>query len=128
MTRKQGVLNPALAAGLARLGHGHLVVVADYGLPLPREADVVDLTLVHGVPRFTQVLDALLAEIAVEGSLAAAESSGTDVETWLRERGLTPDLLPHDDLKALLPQARLVVRTGEATPYANVVLRCGVPF
>lgn len=128
MTRKQGVLNPDLAAGLARLGHGHLVVVADYGLPLPREADVVDLTLVHGVPRFTQVLDALLAEIAVEGSVAAAESSGTDVETWLRERGLTPDLVPHDDLKALLPQARLIVRSGEATPYANVVLRCGVPF
>ncbi|MBR9858911.1 MAG: D-ribose pyranase, partial [Gammaproteobacteria bacterium] len=24
--------------------------------------------------------------------------------------------------------ARAVVRTGECTPYANIILRCGVPF
>lgn len=128
MTKKNGILNPALAAGLARLGHGHLVVIADYGLPLPREADVVDLSLVHGIPRFTDVLDAVLAEIAVESSVTAAESAGTPVAAWLDERGLAPELVPHEELKALLSHARLVVRTGEATSYANILLRCGVPF
>ncbi|NOV95477.1 D-ribose pyranase [Isoptericola halotolerans] len=126
--RRTGVLNPALAEGLARLGHGHLVVVADCGLPLPPSAPVVDLAVVHGVPRFTQVLDAVLEEIVVEGSVAATESSGTLVSTWLDERGLAPELVPHDELKELLTSAALVVRTGEATSYANVVLRCGVPF
>jgi D-ribose pyranase len=38
------------------------------------------------------------------------------------------DLVPHEALKAMVRDARLVVRTGEASPYANVVLRCGVPF
>ncbi|NEE54639.1 D-ribose pyranase, partial [Streptomyces sp. SID8455] len=38
------------------------------------------------------------------------------------------DLVPHDDLKARTAKARLVVRTGEARPYANVLLRCGVFF
>ena len=29
---------------------------------------------------------------------------------------------------AVLPRAAFAIRTGEQTPYANVVLRCGVPF
>lgn len=126
--RRGGILHPELAAGLARLGHGHLVAVVDCGTPLPRGAQVVDLALVAGVPTFTQVLDALLAEIVVEGSVAAAESAGSVVAGWLTERGLVPEVVGHDELKALLPEAALVVRTGEATSWANVLLRCGVPF
>ncbi len=128
MTKRRGILHPALSAAIARLGHGDLVVVADCGLPLPRDVPVVDLALVHGVPRFTQVLDAVLAEIVVEACSAATEAEGTVVAAWLRERGLEPGLVPHEDLKAVLPEAVLVVRTGEATPYANAVLRCGVSF
>lgn len=36
--------------------------------------------------------------------------------------------MSHEELKARTARARLVVRTGEATPYANVSLRCGVFF
>jgi len=128
MTKKRGILNPTLAGALGKLGHGHMVVIADYGLPLPREAEIVDLTLVHGIPSFSQVLDALLGEIAVEGVVAATEITGTEVEQWLTERALRPDLVSHEEFKELLPKARLIVRSGEATPYANVMLRCGVPF
>ncbi|RMI12705.1 hypothetical protein EBM89_07545 [Cellulomonas triticagri] len=32
--RRSGVLDPALAARLARLGHGHLVLVVDCGTPV----------------------------------------------------------------------------------------------
>lgn len=126
--RRGGVLHADLAAGLARLGHGHLVLVVDCGTPVPPGARLVDLAVTPGVPGFTQVLDVVLAELVVEGSVAAAESAGTPVADWLAVRGLTPDLVPHEDLKALLPGAALVVRTGEATRWANVALRCGVPF
>lgn len=37
-------------------------------------------------------------------------------------------LVTHEKLKELSAGARLVVRTGEARPYANVLLRCGVFF
>lgn len=126
--RRTGVLNSDLAAGLARLGHGHLVAVVDCGTPLQRDARVVDLALVAGIPQFSQVLDAVLAEIVVEGSVAAQESAGTVVADWFAERGLSPELVSHEEFKSRLPDVTLVVRTGEATPWANVLLRCGVAF
>lgn len=36
--------------------------------------------------------------------------------------------IPHEELKRMVAGAKLVVRTGEASPYSNVILRCGVPF
>lgn len=125
--RRGGILHPELAAGIARLGHGHVVAVTDCGMPIPPGVETVTLALSAGVPRLTQVLDAVLAEIVVEGSLAAREA-GPDVRDWLTGRGLGPELVDHEDLKTMLPGCRLIVRTGEATSYANVLLRCGVPF
>ena len=122
------MINPGLASGLARLGHTQLVCIADFGLPLPAGANIVDLSLVRGIPTFNQVLDAVLAEIEVEGAVSASESQGTVVDTWLRERNLEPEYVPHEEFKALLDRAQLIIRTGEATAYANVILRCGVPF
>ena len=128
--KRRGILHADLAREVARLGHTHHVVVADCGLPLPRGGDVavVDLALVTGVPSFEQVLDALLDELVVEASTIADEARGTAVERWVTTRGLEPSAVPHERLKELTAGAALVVRTGEATPFANVLLRCGVPF
>jgi D-ribose pyranase len=43
---------------------------------------------------------------------------------------LLPQLkrIPHEELKQLVGKVAFVVRTGEARPYANVVLRAGVAF
>ncbi|EMY32446.1 D-ribose pyranase [Arthrobacter crystallopoietes BAB-32] len=124
--KKNGILNPALNAGLSRLGEGHLVVIADCGLPLPADGPVVDLSLVRGVPRFADVLEAVLAELEIEASFAATEA-GAEVGGWFEAGGLAPVRIEHEELKSMLPQAALIIRTGEATPFANVVLRCGVP-
>ncbi|MEE1756839.1 D-ribose pyranase [Streptomyces sp. SP18CS02] len=128
--KKSGILNRHLAGALAELGHGDLVMVCDAGLPIPQGPRVVDLAFRAGVPSFAEVLDGLLAEVVVEGATAAAEiRTANPPATRLLESRL-PDLalIPHDALKALTPTTRLVVRTGEARPYANVVLRCGVFF
>lgn len=126
--KKHGLLNPELNRAVARLGHTDLVVVADCGLPVPSHVPVIDLALVFGVPRFTQVLDALLAEIVVEGAVAATEVHGSEADGWLRERLDHVTYLPHVDFKSRVHDASFVVRTGETTPYANVILHCGVPF
>ncbi|MCV2394214.1 D-ribose pyranase [Actinotalea sp. M2MS4P-6] len=127
--KRHGIINAPLSGHLARLGHTDLVVVADAGLPVPAHLPVVDLALVYGEPRFTTVLDALLAEIVVEHAWVSEPVDDWPAAGWIDERLDSPaERLPHDELKAMVGRAQLVIRTGEDTAYSNVVLRCGVPF
>ncbi|NGO44662.1 D-ribose pyranase [Streptomyces ureilyticus] len=129
--KKAGILNRHLAGAIAELGHGDGVLICDAGMPIPAGPRVVDLAFRTGVPSFAEVLDGLLDELVVEGSTAAKEirEANPEASALLTDRfpaALTH--ISHDDLKALSADARLIVRTGEARPYANVLLRCGVFF
>jgi D-ribose pyranase len=126
--KKNGILNVALSRAIARLGHLDQVVVADCGLPVPHPVPLVDLALVFGIPRFEQVLDALLAEIVVEGCLLAEEARGRPPEGWVTTRVPAATYVSHDEFKTRVREAAFVVRTGETTSYANTILTCGVPF
>ncbi|MFD7456224.1 MULTISPECIES: D-ribose pyranase [unclassified Streptomyces] len=128
--KKAGILNRHLAGALAELGHGHGVLVCDAGLPVPDGPRVVDLAFRAGVPSFAEVLEGLLEELVVEGATAATEVRESNPAAAELLEGRFPELalVPHDRLKALSAGARLVVRTGEVRPYANVLLRCGVFF
>ncbi|MFH8610454.1 D-ribose pyranase [Streptomyces sp. NPDC018029] len=128
--KKSGILNRHLAGALAELGHGDTVLVCDAGMPIPAGPRVVDLAFRAGVPSFAEVLDGLLTELVVEGGTAAQEvrEANPAAARLLRECLPALDLVPHEELKRRSAAARLVVRTGEARPYANVLLRCGVFF
>ncbi|MGV9597953.1 D-ribose pyranase [Streptosporangium sandarakinum] len=128
--KRAGILNAALSGALARLGHTDEVLVCDAGMPLPPGVEVVDLAFLPGVPAFADVLDGLLAELVVEGAVAAEEVQAANpaCHALLGERLPALTHVPHERLKELSRSARLVVRTGEARPYANVILRCGVAF
>ncbi|HSX98987.1 MAG TPA: D-ribose pyranase, partial [Streptomyces sp.] len=106
------------------------VLVCDAGMPLPQGPRVVDLAFRAGVPSFAEVLDGLLDELVVEGATAAREVRGANPEATalLEDRFPDLELVSHEKLKELSAGARLIVRTGEARPYANVLLRCGVFF
>ncbi|MFJ9895040.1 D-ribose pyranase [Streptomyces sp. NPDC091280] len=128
--KRAGILNRHLSGALAELGHGDGVLVCDAGMPIPAGPRVVDLAFRAGVPSFAEVLDGLLAELVVEGATAAREIRGANraATALLDARFPELDLVPHERLKELSAGARLIVRTGEARPYANVLLRCGVFF
>jgi D-ribose pyranase len=128
--KKHGILNRHLSGALAELGHGDGVLVCDAGMPIPDGPRVVDLAFRAGVPSFAEVLDGLLAELVVESATAAAEVHDANPPAAGLLTGHFPGLhlVPHERLKELTAGARLVVRTGEARPYANVLLRCGVFF
>jgi D-ribose pyranase len=128
--RRGGIINADLAGSLARLGHTDLVVVCDAGLPIPSGPAVVDLAFRFGVPAFETVLLGLLEELVVEGAIAAGEVENQNPRSHELLKTRLPDLalVSHDELKRMVGGAKLVVRTGEATPYSNVILRCGVPF
>lgn len=140
--RAFGLLNPALVSHIARLGHMDTFVIADCGLPIPKDIPVVDLSLVFGVPRFKDVLDAVLAEVVVEGAIIATQTTD-EVEGWITDavaagqnsHAKGPRMgedffsrVDHAELKELTNKASFVIRTGETTPYANVIFSCGVPF
>ncbi|MER6786842.1 D-ribose pyranase [Streptomyces sp. NPDC000658] len=128
--RKAGILNRHLAGALAELGHGDGVLVCDAGMPIPDGPRVVDLAFRAGVPSFEEVVDGLLAELVVEGATAAREvqEANPAAAGLLAGRFTSLTYVSHERLKELSAGARLVVRTGEARPYANVLLRCGVFF
>ncbi|WP_420033760.1 D-ribose pyranase [Streptomyces sp. cg28] len=128
--KKAGILNRHLAGAIAELGHGDGVLVCDAGMPIPAGPRVVDLAFRAGVPSFAEVLGGLLDELVVEGGTAAGEVRAANPDAAALLAGRVPDLsyVTHEELKALSASARLVVRTGEARPFANVLLRCGVFF
>jgi D-ribose pyranase len=128
--KKAGILNRHLAGALAELGHGDGVLICDAGMPIPAGPRVVDLAFRAGVPSFAEVLDGLLDELVVEGATAAREVGDANpaASKLLTGRFPTLTLVSHAELKTLSSDARLIVRTGEARPYANVLLRCGVFF
>ncbi|WP_121173040.1 D-ribose pyranase [Kushneria sinocarnis] len=134
--KKAGLLNAPLNTLIAELGHTDVIAIADAGLPIPAHVPRIDLAITPGFPDFLGVLDAMLAELCIEGATLAEEitTRNAGLERQLRQRldrltpAITPVHLAHEHFKARLQEVRGVVRTGECTPYANILLHCGVPF
>ena len=132
------VLHPELSRVLARLGHGDALVIADAGLPIPAGVERIDLAFAPGKPALLDVLDAVLSEMEVERATLATEVQSASPAFHERLNGKLASLpkvrargvefVAHEELKRLSQRAVAVVRTGEFTPYANVVLWSGVVF
>ena len=130
--KKGGILNAELMRVIALMGHTDLLAIADSGFPIPPAVPRIDLALVAGVPSFMQGLAAVLAELQVEAATVAEEMRQRSPALYHATRqalGTIPlTHISHDQLKAMLPRVRAVVRTGEQTPYANILLHSGVTF
>jgi D-ribose pyranase len=132
------LLHPELSRVIASLGHGDALVIADAGLPIPPGVERIDLAFAPGKPAFMDVLDAVLTEMQVERALLATEmkaaAPGFHQRLQARLASLLKvgeggvELVSHEELKRLSQKSAAVVRTGEFTPYANVVLYSGVVF
>jgi len=131
--KKDGLLHAELSRLVAALGHHDLLVIGDAGLPVPDGVPVVDLALCPGVPGFLQTLETVLGELVVQegvidvemASVSPAMRAAFDA-VW--PAGLPLREVPHLELLEITAGAAAIVRTGEFTPYANVVLVAGVPF
>ncbi len=130
--KRRGILNRDLSSLIASLGHTDVICVADAGLPIPNGVARIDLALRCGIPPFLETVRAILEEIAVEHALVASEMPVRNRACYEALRGMLGQVpleqTPHEHLKAMLPRVRGVIRSGECTPYANVLLRSGVAF
>ncbi|POQ99671.1 ribose pyranase [Alkalispirochaeta sphaeroplastigenens] len=130
--KKTALLNQPLSSLIAELGHTDTVLVADAGLPCPQGPRRIDLALCPGIPGFIDTVRTIVTEMHVEEALVAEEflSASPHLYQELLETlpGIPVRTLPHHELKALSPSAKGMVRTGEFSPYANVILQSGVVF
>jgi D-ribose pyranase len=130
--KKTGVLNNQLSQVIASMGHTDMLVVADAGLPVPPGVPCIDLAVTPGLPPFIAVVRAVATELHAERLVIAEElqARGGTLPAELQDcfPGASLERVPHDQLKALSARARAVVRTGECTPYANVIIYSGVTF
>ncbi len=130
--KKGTLLNQPLSAAIAGMGHSDELVIADAGLPIPRQPQRIDLALTRNVPGFLETVQVALAELEVETAVIAAETRTVSPDLYAALLDLLGDIpvqeVSHNALKEMTRSARAVVRTGECTPYANVILRAGVTF
>lgn len=133
--KKTFLLNAQVSRQIAELGHTQSIAIADCGLPIPKGVERIDLAVCAGIPSFEDVLAAVLSEMRVERSLFAGELK----ENALFLQSITEkiskangkvifEFCPHKDFKTEILNCAAVIRTGEQTPYANVILYSGVVF
>ena len=130
--KKGQLLNQPISAVIAGMGHTDELVIGDAGLPIPAGPQRIDLALTAGIPAFLDTLEAVLSELAVETAVIATEmiTVSPNLYAALQERLGTVRIIhvPHEALKVRTQSAKAIIRTGEFTPYANIILSSGVVF
>lgn len=137
--KKSTLLNSELSYLVATLGHTDEITICDAGLPIPDEVTRIDLALTHGVPSFLETVRVILSESQIESVIVAQEFAQVSpvlhealyrelkAEEQLCGKPIAIQYISHEALTRTL-QSRAVVRTGECTPYANVIFQAGVVF
>ncbi len=127
--KKTALINSEISHVIASLGHTDMVVVADAGLPIPAGPQRIDLALTQGIPTFLDTLRVVLEEMHVEKALVSKDVKNVSPQIYASicsQLGDIPiEAIQHKDFKLLTVSAKAVIRTGEFTPYANVILVSG---
>jgi D-ribose pyranase len=132
--KRGGVLNSNLSRIIASMGHTDKLVVCDAGLPIPKNSDVVDLALTKNIPSFIDTLKVILEELKVEEAIVTNELVKGNSKFYNKINsmlnGAKIKKVNHEKFKEITRNGGNVtfVRTGEATPYANIILISGVTF
>ena len=130
--KKSGILNREISRVLATMGHYDFLVVADAGLPIPRDADCIDLSIDKNLPSVSQILSLLSTELEVEQIFFASEGQHLNKELISKIDKIFPQadmtFIDHLSIKDKVRTAKAVIRTGDFSPYSNTILSCGVSF
>lgn len=132
--QRNGILNSHIAKVLADLGHTDTICIGDCGLPVPPNVTKIDLALTFGTPSFEEVVRLLAQHMKVEGIHIADRMAAENPKNLAVLDELFPAdrfdrvITDHEALKAATAQCKCVIRTGEITPYANVILRADCIF
>jgi D-ribose pyranase len=125
---KTGILNPSLNSLLSRVRHTNTIVISDRGFPFWPMIETVDISLVDDVPTVLQVLKALRANFTIGQAWMAREFLKANSKSTVGAfaEGLQGIPLTHEahvKFKLRVPGAIGLIRTGDTTQYANMILQ-----
>lgn len=131
--KKHGILNSEITKVLADLGHTDQITIGDAGLPVPQGVAKIDLALKFGLPSFNDVLLAVLSDMAIEKVVLAEEiktQNAQQLQAVLKAlpKGVEIVYVSHTEFKKQTQNSKAVIRTGEVTPYSNIILQSAVIF
>lgn len=134
--KKNGILNSDISRVLSYMGHTDQIAVGDCGLPIPEETERIDLALKFGVPGFMEVLCEVKKEMKIEKIILAEEIKTKNPEILEQilqlfdrtEEDCEIEYVSHEELKEKTHTCKAVIRTGETTPYANIILQSACLF
>lgn len=130
--KKTKLINSEISYTISQMGHTDSLTIGDCGLPIPQNVKRIDLALKYGVPTFLETLDTVLEELCVEEIIIASEIKEQNEEMYKellkRFENIVIKEVCHEEFKKMTKDSKAVIRTGECTPYANVILKSGVVF
>lgn len=130
--KKTSVINSHISRIISQMGHFDTISIGDAGMPVPKEVEKIDLAVTHGVPSFMTVLNNVLDELEIQRIYLAEEIKTEnptileEIEDRLPHKKVT--FIPHEEMKQNLNECQAFIRTGEVTPYANIILESNVVF
>ncbi len=132
--KKLGILNSDISRVLSYLGHTDRICIGDCGLPIPDCTERIDLALCFGEPTFMRTLEIVAGDMKIEKIVLAEEIKTQNpqvlkqIEELFAGQNVEVEYVSHVELKKQTEDCKAVIRTGETTPYANIILQSGCIF
>ena len=132
--KRHGILNSDISRVLSYMGHTDCICIGDCGLPIPDETERIDLAVKFGVPTFMDVLKEVGNDMKIEKLVLAEEIKEhnpqvlAEITEYFKGQDIEVEYVSHVGLKQMTRECKAVIRTGETTPYANIILQSGCIF
>ena len=132
--KRHGILNSDISRVLSYMGHTDRICIGDCGLPIPDEKERIDLAVKFGVPTFMDVLKQVGNDMKIEKIVLAEEIKENnpkvlaEINEYFAGQEIDVEFVSHVGLKEMTKECKAVIRTGETTPYANIILQSGCIF
>lgn len=132
--KRNGILNSDISRVLSYMGHTDCICVGDCGLPIPNETERIDLAVKFGMPTFMDVLKEVGNDMKIEKIVLADEIKENnpkilaEINDYFAGQVIEVEFVSHVELKEKTKECKAVIRTGETTPYANIILQSGCIF
>jgi len=130
--KKTGIFNSKISSFVASMGHKDIITVVDMGYPIPKDIEFADIVLDKGKPGFLETIEVLLSELAVEKIIIAEELEHNNINNYVGIvklfQGIEVEKMSHELFKEKAKMSKYFIRTGECTPFSNIMLISGVIF